>query len=322
MKVVLFSALQVGYEALLTLLGHKCEVQAVFTVDDNYIRSSGMDASYFVDFAEIALEKGIPLHMVGNLRDGDALAKLTQLEPDIIVCIGWPLLVPQAILDIPPRGVVTFHPGMLPLRRGGAPLNWALIDGLDSTGVSMYYMDKGIDTGDIIAQREMEIGKEDTAGSLLARFGGIAVVLLDEYYPLLENGEAPRTAQDNELATFTRRRKPEDGEIIWRFSTQQIHNLVRATTKPFPGAYTFFRGQRLTIWKARLPVGVNLVKAKPPGSVAGLFPEDKAFAVATGDHAILVTLVQLEGEEIVSGLCFAEECGLRESEVLGSEKDL
>lgn len=312
------SAMEVGHDAVKALLELGAEVVAMVGVDDAFILSSGLDRKYFVDLSPLSVECGIPLYVSGRSQDEELREALAGHAPDLIFCAGWPLYVPPSLLELPRLGVIGAHPSRLPERRGASTFTWTLLDDLPTSAVSLYHLSPEMHAGDLIGQVEMPLARDDTAGILIARFNRATVELLKTYYPQLAAGTAPRVLQDASAATYTRARRPSDNEIDWRASSRQIYNLIRATTKPFSGAFTRFRGETLTLWKARLLAGECYTDFTQPGMVVAVNPGERAFAVTTGDHALLVTLVQPMLGEITSASRFAEDFELRVGEVLGA----
>ncbi len=317
MKVAVLSAMEVGYESVRTLLELGAEVVGMVSVDDAYILASALDRKYFVDLSPLSVEFNIPLFTTGRGDDAGLCATLAGLAPELIFCAGWPLYLPRSILEIARLGVIGAHPSRLPERRGASTFSWTLIDDPPSTAVTLYHLTEEMHAGDVIGQVEVALEPDDTVGVLIAHFNRATVQLLKAYYPLLESGQAPRTPQDESRATYTRARRPSDNEILWRDSSRRIYNLIRACTKPFAGAFTAFRGEPLTIWKARPVVGDCFTDFSEPGMVVQIYRRDRAFAVTTGDNALLVTLVQPMLGEITSATRFAEDVELAVGEVLG-----
>ena len=231
------------------MLEIKTNVVGIFTADkQRMVEKSGMHPDYFREFDDLARQWGVPLYKIDNVSVPLDTERMKRLKPDLIFCIGWPQVIGKEILGIPSCSCIGIHPTLLPERRGGAPINWCLIDGLSKSGVTLFYFDEGIDSGDIIAQQEFEITLEDTAKTVLDKVANISVELIKEYYPFLEKGDALRISQDNTRATYTRRRRPEDGVIDWRKTSLSIYNWIRALTLPFPGAFTFWNGRKIIIF--------------------------------------------------------------------------
>ncbi|HEY3176033.1 MAG TPA: methionyl-tRNA formyltransferase [Candidatus Polarisedimenticolia bacterium] len=236
-----------------------------------------------VPFDDVAAAQRIPILKVGDLNAQANVARVEALAPDLILVIGWTRLLGPRILRLPPLGCVGFHASLLPRYRGRAPVNWALINGEAATGNTMFFLDEGVDTGDIIAQRRIAIALEDTCATLYRKVSDAATGMLAEYLPLLKTGRARRWPQDHSMATVMPRRRPEDGVIDWGRSSGELHNWVRALTHPYPGAFTWFGGTRLFVWEARDAGGEAM---GPPGLVMTREGSDLLVAAAAGRLAI------------------------------------
>ena len=309
MRVVFIGVVTVGWHCLKALLESKADVVGIFTANkQKMVKKSGMHPDYFSEFGDLALEYGVPLHKIDDVSIRLDTTSIKELQPDIIFCIGWPQIIRRDILQIPTQGCVGFHPALLPERRGGAPINWSLIDGLTRSGVTLFYMDEGVDSGDIIAQRTLEIAIEDTAKSILGKVGNLGIQILKEYYPLIEKGKAPRISQDGIRATYTRRRHPEDGIIDWSKTSFSIYNWIRALTLPFPGAFTYWNGEKIIIWASELLRGYKARFNAQPGEVLE-FLNKREVIVATGDNCILIKDVEGGGKFKIGTILGGEKYG-------------
>lgn len=296
LRVVFIGVVAVGWHCLKALFESNANVVGIFTADKQKMaKKSGMHPDYFSDFGKLALEYGIPLHKIDDVSIQLDTIKIRELQPDIIFCIGWPQIVKRDILQIPKYGCVGFHPTLLPERRGGAPINWSLIDGLTKSGGTLFYMEEGLDFGDIIAQQVFEITIEDTAKTIRDKLGGLVSQVIKEYYPLMEIGKAPHIPQDGAKATYTRRRRPEDGVIDWNKTSFSIYNWVRALTLPYPGAFTYWNGEKIIIWASELLRGYKARFNTQPGEVLDSLNEGRII-VATGDSCILIKDIKGGGE--------------------------
>jgi methionyl-tRNA formyltransferase len=218
-------------------------------------------------------------------------------QVDLMLVVSWRYLIPEAIYRRPVRGTFILHDSLLPTYRGFAPTVWAIVNGEDHTGVTLFEIADDVDSGDMVAQKRVPIAPDDTIADVLeAVTRAYLAVLEDNLFPLLD-GSAPRTPQDHTLATFTCKRTLDDNKIDWTQSTAVIYNLIRAVTMPYPGAFTTLGGQKLTIWAAR-PVERNYV-GRIPGRVVE-FRRGEGSVVLTGDGALLITEVQREGEARVN----------------------
>jgi methionyl-tRNA formyltransferase len=204
-------------------------------------------------------------------------------------------MIPVAVLALAPRGALNLHGSLLPRLRGRAPINWALVECEEETGVTLHHMVAAPDAGDIVAQRGWRIGPRDDARDLFFRAVEETRILLRDVWPLIRAGTAPRIPQDPARATYRGRRRPEDGRIDWSQPTRRVDGLVRAVTAPFPGAFTFLDGKKLMVWSgtpASLPGGARGESGRqaPPGT---LIAES---LVATGDGAYRIECCEFSGD--------------------------
>jgi methionyl-tRNA formyltransferase len=283
-RIVVFGYHDIAVACLQELLHQGANVVAVVTHQD-----SPAETIWFGSVAGLAAASGIPVRTPDDPNVPAFVEEVRHLRPDLIFSFYYRRLLSPAILAIPSLGAINLHGSLLPKYRGRAPLNWVLVYGETSTGVTLHHMDARADHGDIIAQRVVPITIEDTALTLSRRLTAAARGLLTETYPLIVAGRAPRIPQDHSVATKFRRRSPADGLIDWKGSAWQIYNLIRAVTRPFPGAFTFFEGRQVFLWSARPPCG-RLAEA-PPGTILGI-GEGGAVEVATGGGILEILQVQ------------------------------
>ena len=257
MKVVFLGASSYGMKCLRAILKVKgVDVVGVmttpkeFTLTYNEGRDSKiMKNNVYYEISQLCKHEKIELYTIGKMNEEATIDKCKQWEPELIVVSGWYHIIGKAIRNIPLYGVVGLHPSSLPKYRGGAPLVWQMINGEDKAGITLFYMDEGIDSGDIIAQAEEVIEETDTIATLYEKIGNRGIELLEKYLPLIALGKAPRIKQENlQDSDIYPQRKPEDGMIDWKKSPKEIQNFVRAQTKPYPGAYTIIDGKKITIW--------------------------------------------------------------------------
>jgi methionyl-tRNA formyltransferase len=208
--------------------------------------------SDYANLAPIADKAGIPIHYTSNINDQETLSWIKSKQPDVIFCFGWSELVRRPLLQIPPIGVIGFHPAALPANRGRHPIVWALALGLSVTASTFFFMDEGVDSGDVLCQCPVDIGPLDDADALYEKISATAVKQIREFVPLLESGDFIRTPQDPSIANVWRKRGPADGQIDWRMSGQSIFNLVRALSRPYVGAHFLYKDQIVKVWKSRV----------------------------------------------------------------------
>jgi len=250
-----------------------------------------------------AADCGIPVVEIADLRAEETIGLLTALGADLWVVVAFPI-IPSGLLGVPPAGTINLHASLLPRYRGAAPAQWAIINGETTTGVTTFFIDAGVDTGGICLQREVEIEADENAAQLLERLADHGASLMLETVELTAAGRAPRTPQDQTLATpapsFTR----EDGLIDWNLPAEALRNRIRGL-QPWPGTYSSIHGERILVLKARqLITGETPWEegaAPPPGTLAGFLTGGQP-VVATGEGGGLVLLeIQREGRRSGDG---------------------
>jgi methionyl-tRNA formyltransferase/LmbE family N-acetylglucosaminyl deacetylase len=328
-RVVFIGGLDDGRRAVQELVAHpRVDLVGVFVLDEAAAgRVSGFRT--FDDLVEPPV-----LRKIAKIRDhADDIAALA---PDVVFVVGFSQIIPRCVLDIPPLGVVGFHTAVLPGRRGSSPVIWAMVEGLEESGVTMFYMDEGIDTGDVIAHERFPIDTDDYAADVLRKADDATLTLLRAHLDGILDGTAPRTPQGDEGSTYTRRRGPADGEIDWSRPAHEIVNLVRALSPPYPLAHTFGGdGVPILIEKATAAPGLVL----PPPRYRGqdplrqrvlcvvAHPDDETLGVG-GTLALhaeagseVTVLIMSEGEvEKLAGTPRCDtrrECALRAADAMG-----
>lgn len=255
---------------------------------------------------EKALEYGLPVAQPEKVREDSFMEKLEQIEPDVIVVVAFGQILPERILKMPKYGCINVHASLLPAYRGAAPIQWAVIDGLKETGVTTMYMEKGLDTGDIICQSKLALDKEETGGSLFERLAGEGASLLIKTLEQLEQGTAVRTKQDDSRSSYAKMLKKEMGELDFSKDAVVLERLIRGLN-PWPSAFTSLQGKMLKIYQAEV---VDEEKAKElitrncnegTGNLeeAGwiLAVDKKSFTVRCKEGALRILNLQLEGKK-------------------------
>lgn len=255
MNIVFFGATELGYKCCRLIIEEKlANISGIFTIPEQFNISYSdkpVNNFNFADFHELGKEFGIPVTVVTG-KMGSHYDTVKDLNPDLIVVIGWYYMIPASIRKAAPKGCVGMHASLLPKYRGGAPLVWAIINGEKKTGLSFFYLEDGVDNGDIIAQHEIEITETETIKDIIDKVTASAIEITREFIPKLANGTAPRIKQDETKATTVPQRKPDDGLIDWNWDIKRIKNFIRAQTKPYPGAYTIIEGKKITLWDAEI----------------------------------------------------------------------
>ena len=222
---------------------------------------------------------------------------ILDLKPDLIITAAYGQLIPQAILDAPKLGCINVHASLLPLYRGGAPVHQCIIDGQEKTGVTIMYMVKKMDAGNIISQKETSILEEDTVGVLYDRLSDLGAELLKETLPSILAGTNQSVPQDESLVTYAPTLSREDERIDWNLSARQIYNKVRGTN-PWPGSFTTYNGKTVKIWAGCVHHCENAIKHhahQDNGTIVKIFKD--AIGVKVNDGVYLITELQLEGKK-------------------------
>lgn len=249
----------------------------VVTPDDSDDRRSDLTT-----YREHCDTNGFPFFIAK--RKGDLQQALEETSPEVVFVASWYWLIDEAVLRLPPKGFIGFHASLLPKLRGNAPLVWALLQSESETGVSLFHLDGGMDTGDIVDQSVFPIGQRDTIGTLLEKTEQACRSLARQYAAPILHGTAPRHRQDSTYVSYGSKRLPEDGLIDWAWPASHIERFVRAQTRPYPGAFTHLPdGRRLTIWQASVfPHAFHGI----PGLVCQTHGE--GVTVACGEGALVV----------------------------------
>lgn len=237
--------------------------------------------------AELARQKEIPLYQPQTLKNGAIEDILKKHSPDILVVVAYGKILPEYVLSYPKYGCINVHGSLLPKYRGASPVQTAIIDGESETGVTVMYMDEGMDTGDIILKEKCRIEPDDNQTTLFSKLEKIGCDALLKALAQIENGTAEREKQDSEKATYAHMLTAETGRIDWSKPAKTVHDLVRGTY-PWPSAFTYLGGKKIKITKTELAEGSG-----EPGCV---LPEDKSgLKIACGGGAVRILRLQAEG---------------------------
>ncbi len=293
MRIVFIGTGEIGVPTLRALLNSEHEVVAVVTQPDKRVgREQRIEPPPIKK--EIAKTR-IPILQPARIKDQKATEEIRDFAPDVIVVVAYGQILPRDVLEIPRLACLNLHASLLPRWRGAAPIQAAIAAGDCETGITAMYMDEGLDTGDILLQRSVEILPNDTGGSLHDRLAQIAPEALLESLRLVAAEDAPRIPQDNARATYAPKLKREHGLIDWSESAEAIERKIRAYN-PWPGAFMKVDRQNLKVFSASV-VDLN----GQPGEV---LRSDEDLIVATGKDALSLAEVQLEGKRRMSAAEF------------------
>ena len=271
---------------------------------------------------EVALAANLPVHQPEKVRAPEVQRLLEDLVPDVVVIIAYGQIIPARLLTIPKHGWINLHASLLPKYRGAAPINWVIANGETRTGLTTMRIDAGMDTGDILLQREMEIGPNETAPELTARMSEAGAPLMEETLHGLAVGTIVPRPQNHPEATIAPILKKEDGRIDWARSAQEIYSRMRGLA-PWPGTYTAFRGQTCHVWGEpvidpdSLPAGLldspSFAAARSaPGTLVGA---KSNWLISCGNATLLrLQSVKLEGRKQISASEFANGARLKAGE--------
>jgi methionyl-tRNA formyltransferase len=295
MRIVFIGAGEIGVPTLQALRKSAHEVVGVVTQPDKPVGRSQLIEPPPI---KKALGHGapggralpLPVLQPARIKDPQAIEEIRGLNPDVIVVMAYGQILPRGVLEIPKIACLNLHASLLPRWRGAAPIQAAIAAGDRKTGITVMYMDEGLDTGDILLERTINISSSDTGGVLHDRLGGIAPETLLESLDLLAKGKAPRTPQDNSLATFAPKLNREDGKIDWSDAAEVIERKIRAFN-PWPGAFMTIEANGMRNLKIFSATVVAL-----RGTPGEILHSENEFVVVAGKGALSLGNVQLEGK--------------------------
>ena len=244
-KLLFFGFSMTGAAVLEELIKMGANIIGVYTYEDN------PKENWFPSVKLLAQKNNIPTYTPEKLTAEDT-QNIKNLAPDIILSVYYRSLISDEILKVAPLGAFNMHGSLLPKYRGRAPINWVLVKGEKETGATLHYMVAKADAGDIVGQKIVAISNEDTALTLTQKVTAAACEIIKEVYPLIETKRLKPRKQDMSISTYFGRRTPADGLIDWNQNAQTIYNLIRAVTKPFPGAFFEENGKKIIIWRAKV----------------------------------------------------------------------
>lgn len=300
-RIVVLAYSDLGYACLRFLLDRHENVVCVYTHQDR----PGENV-WFPSVIELAREKSVPVRTAETLKEKSEVDSFRSLAPDLAFSFYYRNLIPEPFLEIPRLGAYNMHGSLLPRYRGRAPVNWAVLNGEKEAGATLHVMVEKPDAGDIVDQQAVPIGPDDTAAAVQARVTQAAVDVLARQLENLKSGRAPRTPQDSSRASTFGRRRPEDGRIDWSWPAARVHNLVRAVSHPYPGAFGTLAGDTVFIWETRIrpPVSGGDGRGRPPGSI--FVRNDRLFVVCGDGRLLEILRLQREGEAEREGTEFVK----------------
>lgn len=295
MKIVYMGTPDFAVAPLEAILKAGHEVTAVVTQPDRQ-KGRGREVQYS-PVKECALSYGIPVLQPLKIKEKDAVEELRKYPADIFVVAAFGQLLSEEILNMPRFGCINIHASLLPAYRGAAPIQWCVINGEEKTGVTIMQMAKGMDTGDILLQKEVVLDEKETGGSLFDRLMETGAELIVEALPKIEAGELIPVVQKEELATYAGKITKDMGNIDFTKAAVTIERLIRGLN-PWPSAFTHYKGKILKIWEADVVSECVNAENPVPGTVIAM--DKESFTLATGEGVLRIRSLQPEGKKRMS----------------------
>ncbi|MBZ0290213.1 MAG: methionyl-tRNA formyltransferase-like protein [Anaerolineae bacterium] len=290
MRVVLFCATRRGWRVLLKMI--ELAPQADLRVFS--FKEDAWEPPFLDDIRRLAEGHGAEFYETKQ-AGGEKWQHLWD-DVDLILAVNWRYIIPARVFERARLGAYVFHDSLLPAYRGFSPTVWALINGEDHTGVTLFEMVEDYDAGAIIGQARVPVSPDATIATVTEQVTDAYLALLETHLSALTTGNAPRRPQDDAQATYTCKLLPEDFRIDWSWPTARIYNLIRAVTAPYAGAYTTLNGQKLIVWSAQRVPDERRYVGRIPGRVIDI-RAGEGVTILTGDGMLRLTRVQLEGQE-------------------------
>ena len=312
MRVVFMGTPDFAGPCLEALIRSGHEVIAAVTQPDKPKGRSGQLAHPPVK--ETALAHNIPVYQPRRVREEEFQNTLRELAPDVAVVVAFGQILPQSVLDTPKYGCINVHASLLPKYRGAAPIQWAVIDGEEKSGVTTMQMDAGLDTGDMLVVKELKLDPKETGGSLFDKLSALGAEALLETLEQIEAGTLQPVKQGETTTAYASMLDKKMGQIDFSWSAERIERLIRGLN-PWPSAYTYLNGKTLKVWDADVITEAGQQQVNTPGSI--LEVRKDTFLVACGEGALAIKELQLEGKKRMSAEDFLRGYQLTEGTVLG-----
>ena len=304
-KTVVFAYHDIGCAGIEALLNSGYDIAAVFTHADD-----PKENAFYASVAQLCANKGIPVHAPEDANHPLWIERIAKLDPEYIFSFYYRNLLSEPLLALAKKGAFNLHGSLLPRYRGRAPANWVLVNGETETGVTLHRMVKRADAGAIVAQQRVAIERSDTGLTLHAKLRTAASDLLRDTLPNMLQGKITETPQDESKATVFGRRTPADGKLVWAKPAEELFNLVRAVTRPYPGAFCAVGEHKLIVWSAEVVKGNE---GQAPGRVISVDP----LRIACGQDSLVINAGQRNDSGLyLSGPQLANELGLVDGSLL------
>ena len=287
MRVVFMGTPDIAATCLKKIIADGFEIAAVYTQPDRP-KNRGMKLACS-PVKEVALAHGLPVYQPENFRDPETVQQLRELKPDVVAVVAYGRILPQSVLDIPEKGCINIHASVLPKYRGSAPYQWAVLDGLQETGVSAMYLCREMDAGDVIDVAKTPIGPDETAGELLDRLAVLGAELLSKTLSAMKQGKVTAVPQDASQVSYAPMLDKTMCPIDWNVSAQKVHDKVRGLN-PWPVATAEIQGKRFKIYTTAV---IREEHQAQPGAILGL--TKTGLRIACAQDAVEIRVLQAEG---------------------------
>jgi UDP-4-amino-4-deoxy-L-arabinose formyltransferase/UDP-glucuronic acid dehydrogenase (UDP-4-keto-hexauronic acid decarboxylating) len=288
-RAVVFAYHNMGVIGIRNLLAAGYTIPLVFSHEDD-----ANENVWFESVPEFCKERRIPCVCPRNPNQFGWIGKIKAEEPDIIFSFYYRYMLKPDILSIPPLGAYNLHGSYLPAYRGRCPVNWVILKGERETGVTLHEMVEKPDAGAIVARKKVDISHEDTAHTLFKKLELAADAMLKEILPVIKSGDIPKTPMDLSRGSYYGGRKPEDGRIFWDRPAEEIYNLIRAVTRPYPGAFGFLGDTMVLFWRA--------VPVDEPSPEPGMITADgENVLIGTGNGCLRPLEIEVNSRVLSSG---------------------
>lgn len=279
MKIIFISGVKFGYDILSHLIENNWKISAVFSYSED-VRKNYSDS---ISFKSITQKNKIEYFEVNNINDEENIQIIKKFYPDLILVMGWSQILKDVMLKIPSIGIIGSHPTELPKYRGRSPIPWTIIKNLKESALTFFWIEHGVDNGDILYQEKFSISDSDDAQSIYEKITIIGKNMIIKSLLDISQGKLVHLKQNNsKFLEYWEKRTPDDGKIDWEKSSNEIHTLIRAVTYPYPGAFTDYLGQKLIVWKSD-NIENNL---NEPGKILQI--EKDGVLIGTGKNSILI----------------------------------
>lgn len=290
-KTVFIGSVLSSKVALETLIETGIEVNLVCSLDERYSKN----VSDYYPIHKVAEENKIPYIKFKNINSDEVILAIKEVKPDFIFVIGLSQIISKDILELANRYAIGFHPTPLPKFRGRAAIPWQIILGIRESKVSLFKLDEGMDSGDIIYQHPYIIDEDDYAIDVYNKVCSAMKHALKQCLPNIYNDSVKFIKQNEEEATYLLRRRPEDGKIDWSWPSKKIHTLIRAVSRPYPGAYAYYKDKKVIFWRANIQKNEKYIGI--PGQIAWL-GNNGEIGIVTGDALLIVTEYSIEDGDV------------------------